>query len=87
VKTLSTHAGAKSYIYQESYGLVRVIPPCNYPFQLALSPLVGAIATGNCVVLKPSELTPHTSSILAKMINDNFPEGYMCVVEGEGDKK
>ncbi|MGF9858259.1 aldehyde dehydrogenase family protein [Priestia endophytica] len=54
MKTLSTHAGAKSYIYQEPYGLVRVIPPCNYPFQLALSPLVGAIATGNCVVLKPS---------------------------------
>jgi aldehyde dehydrogenase (NAD+) len=87
VKTLSTHAGAKSYIYQEPYGLVRVIPPCNYPFQLALSPLVGAIATGNCVVLKSSELTSHTSSILAKMINENLPEEYMRVVEGEVDKK
>lgn len=83
VETPSTHAGAKSYIYQDPYGLALVIAPWNYPFQLAVSPVVGAIAAGNCVVLKPSELTPHTSSLLAKMINENFPEEYMTVVEGE----
>ncbi|WP_182005216.1 aldehyde dehydrogenase [Priestia aryabhattai] len=83
VETPSTHAGAKSYIYQDPYGLALVIAPWNYPFQLAVSPLVGAIAAGNCVVLKPSELTPHTSSLLAKMFNENFPEEYLTVVEGE----
>ncbi|MDF2012440.1 aldehyde dehydrogenase [Priestia megaterium] len=83
VETPSTHAGAKSYIYQDPYGLALVIAPWNYPFQLAVSPVVGAIAAGNCVVLKPSELTPHTSILLAKMFNENFPEEYLTVVEGE----
>ncbi|USL34603.1 aldehyde dehydrogenase [Priestia megaterium] len=83
VETPSTHAGAKSYIYQDPYGLALVIAPWNYPFQLAVSPVVGAIAAGNCVVLKPSELTPHTSGLLAKMFNENFPEEYLTVVEGE----
>ncbi|MEI2379280.1 aldehyde dehydrogenase [Priestia megaterium] len=83
VETPSTHAEAKSYIYQDPYGLALVIAPWNYPFQLAVSPVVGAIAAGNCVVLKPSELTPHTSSLLAKMFNENFPEEYLTVVEGE----
>ncbi|MGG3267488.1 aldehyde dehydrogenase [Priestia aryabhattai] len=83
VETPSSHAGAKSYIYQDPYGLALVIAPWNYPFQLAVSPVVGAIAAGNCVVLKPSELTPHTSSLLAKMFNENFPEEYLTVVEGE----
>ncbi len=83
VETPSTHAEAKSYIYQDPYGLALVIAPWNYPFQLAVSPVVGAIAAGNCVVLKPSELTPHTSSVLAKMFNENFPEEYLTVVEGE----
>ncbi|MBE5098824.1 aldehyde dehydrogenase [Priestia aryabhattai] len=83
VETPSTHSGAKSYIYQDPYGLALVIAPWNYPFQLAVSPVVGAIAAGNCVVLKPSELTPHTSNLLAKMFNENFPEEYLTVVEGE----
>ncbi|MDI3093713.1 aldehyde dehydrogenase [Priestia megaterium] len=83
VETPSTHAGAKSYIYQDPYGLALVIAPWNYPFQLAVSPVVGAIAAGNCVVLKPSELTPHTSSLLSKMFNENFPEEYLTVVEDE----
>ncbi|MFS2172488.1 aldehyde dehydrogenase [Priestia megaterium] len=83
VETPSTHAGAKSYIYQDPYGLALVIAPWNYPFQLAVSPVVGAIAAGNCVVLKPSELTPHMSSLLAKMFNENFPEEHLTVVEGE----
>lgn len=83
VETPSTHAGAASFIVPEPYGSVLVIAPWNYPFQLAINPLVGAIAAGNCAVLKPSELTPHTSSLLATMINENFPEEFLCVVEGE----
>ncbi|TKD68230.1 aldehyde dehydrogenase [Pseudalkalibacillus hwajinpoensis] len=83
VETPSTHAGATSFIVPEPYGSTLVIAPWNYPFQLAVAPLVGAVAAGNSVVLKPSELTPHTSSLLAKMINENFPEELLCVVEGE----
>ncbi|HDR6289186.1 TPA: aldehyde dehydrogenase [Bacillus cereus] len=83
VETPSSHVGSTSYIYPEPFGVALIIAPWNYPFQLALAPLVGAIAAGNCAVLKPSELTPHTSRILAKIINANFPEEYICVVEGE----
>lgn len=83
VETPASHAGAVSFIVPEPYGSALVIAPWNYPFQLAVNPLVGAIAAGNCAVLKPSELTPHTSSLLAKMINENFPEEYLRVVEGE----
>ncbi|KMM35800.1 aldehyde dehydrogenase [Guptibacillus hwajinpoensis] len=83
VETPSTHEGATSFIISEPYGSALVIAPWNYPIQLALAPLAGAIAAGNCAVLKPSELTPHTSSLLAKMINENFSEEYLRVVEGE----
>ncbi|HDR6289654.1 TPA: aldehyde dehydrogenase [Bacillus cereus] len=83
VETPSSHAGSTSYIYPEPFGVALIIAPWNYPFQLALAPLVGAIAAGNCAILKPSELTPYTSRILAKIINANFPEEYICVVEGE----
>lgn len=81
--TPSTHEGAESFILSEPYGSALIIAPWNYPFQLAVNPLAGAIAAGNCAVLKPSELTPRTSGLLAKLINDNFPEKYLRVVEGE----
>ncbi|MEI2663372.1 aldehyde dehydrogenase [Rossellomorea sp. LJF3] len=83
VQTPDTHRGAKSFIYPEPYGSILVIAPWNYPFQLAVAPLVGAIAAGNTAVLKPSELTPNTSSLLASMINDHFQEEHLHVVEGE----
>ncbi|AIF65922.1 aldehyde dehydrogenase (NAD+) [Terribacillus saccharophilus] len=83
VPTAASHEGAKSFIKPEPYGSALVIAPWNYPFQLAVSPLVGAIAGGNTAVLKPSELTPKTSAILSTIINDNFPEEYLSVVEGE----
>lgn len=83
VETPSNPAGSTSYIYPEPLGLTLIIAPWNYPFQLALAPLIGAIAAGNCAVLKPSELTPQTSRMLATIINTNFPEEYLCVVEGE----
>jgi len=74
--------GTKSWIINEPYGVVLNIAPWNYPFQLAIIPLVGAIASGNTVILKPSELTPETSKLLAKMLRELFPEELVAVVEG-----
>lgn len=82
VKTPITHFGSRSYIYSEPYGVTLIISPWNYPFQLAIAPLIGAIAAGNCAVIKPSELTPNTSKVLAKVIKDTFPAFYISVVEG-----
>jgi aldehyde dehydrogenase (NAD+) len=70
------------YIYKEPYGKVLIIAPWNYPFQLALCPLVSAVAAGNQVVLKPSELTPKTSEIIAKIIKKTFPANHVEVIEG-----
>ncbi len=72
VKTPLTHLGSKSIIIPEPYGTVLVIAPWNYPLQLALSPLIGAIAAGNTVVLKPSEYTPAVSAALSKLISSVF---------------
>ncbi|MBD8499881.1 aldehyde dehydrogenase [Paenibacillus arenosi] len=74
---------SSSYIMKEPYGTVLIIGPFNYPFQLLIDPLVGAIATGNCVVLKPSENTPNVAAIVHKMIKETFNEEYIRVVEGE----
>lgn len=70
------------YIYKEPYGKVLVIAPWNYPFQLALCPLISAVAAGNRVVLKPSELTPHTSAIITKIIQKTFHISHVEVFEG-----
>ncbi|MGM0900802.1 MAG: aldehyde dehydrogenase [Bacillota bacterium] len=82
VKTPITHIGSSSYIYPEPYGVTLIIAPWNYPFQLAVAPLIGAIAAGNCAVIKPSELTPTTSEVFAKLISEIFPEEYIAVVQG-----
>ncbi|PAM94837.1 aldehyde dehydrogenase [Flavobacterium sp. IR1] len=70
------------HIYKEPYGNVLVIAPWNYPFQLALCPLISAIAAGNKVTLKPSELTPHTSAIIVEIIEKTFHINHVEVVEG-----
>lgn len=82
VKTPLTHIGSASYIYSEPYGVTLIIAPWNYPFQLAIAPLIGAIAAGNCAVIKPSELTPKTSELLGKIISEIFSEEYITVVQG-----
>ena len=69
-------------IYPEPLGVVLIISPWNYPFQLMISPLVGAIAAGNCAILKPSEIAPHTSGVLAELIHKHFEPAYVAVVEG-----
>ena len=70
------------YIYKEPYGKVLILAPWNYPFQLALCPLISAVAAGNQVVLKPSELTPKTSEIITKIIAKVFDKNHVTVVEG-----
>lgn len=70
------------YIYKEPYGKVLIIAPWNYPFQLALCPLISAVAAGNQVVLKPSELTPKTSEIITKIIEKTFAVNHVKVMQG-----
>ncbi|WP_144471828.1 aldehyde dehydrogenase [Bacillus safensis] len=85
VKTPLTHIGSKSMIIKEPYGSVLIIAPWNYPFQLALSPLVGAISAGNAVILKPSELTPAVSQVISTIMRRVFQEDHAAVVEGGVD--
>lgn len=82
VRTPLVHFGSKSYIYAEPYGTVLIVGPFNYPFQLVLEPLVGAISAGNCAVIKPSEFTPNISKVIIKIIKENFSERYIRVIEG-----
>lgn len=70
------------YIYKEPYGKVLIIAPWNYPYQLALCPLIAAVAAGNQIVIKPSELTPNTSKIISKIISETFDENHVKCVEG-----
>ncbi|MES2762347.1 MAG: aldehyde dehydrogenase [Bacteroidota bacterium] len=77
---------SSDYIYYEPYGKVLIIAPWNYPFQLAICPLVAAVAAGNSVVLKPSELTPHTSAIIAKIIAQSFEKDHVSVEQGDAGK-
>ena len=83
MKTPITHIGSKSTIYAEPYGVVLIIAPWNFPFQLAIAPLIGAIAAGNCAIIKPSELTPKTSEVIAALIQETYAEEYIAVVQGD----
>lgn len=83
VPTSSAMRDAVSTIHPEPYGVALIIAPWNYPFQLAFGPLIGAIAAGNCAVIKPSELTPATSRLINDLIQDIYPEEYIAVMEGE----
>jgi len=73
---------SRNYTVAEPYGSVLIIAPWNYPVQLALMPLVGAIAAGNTAIIKPSELTPHTSAAIAQILGKWFKEEFVAVVEG-----
>lgn len=73
---------AAGKVVSEPLGVVLIMSPWNYPFQLALGPLVSAIAAGNCAIVKPSEITPHTSALLAKLVADTFDNDYVSVIEG-----
>lgn len=82
VKTPLVQFGARSYIRNEPLGNVLIIGPYNYPFQLVIEVLVGAIAAGNTAMIKPSEFTQHTEAIIAQMINTAFDASYIHVVTG-----
>lgn len=86
-KTPIIHFPAKSYIYKEPYGVALIIGPFNYPFQLIISPLIGAISAGNCSIIKPSGNSVNTALLLEKLINENFNEKYIKVVNPLGGKE
>lgn len=73
---------ATSFTVQEPYGVVLILSPWNYPFMLTMEPLIGAIAAGNCAVVKPSAYAPATSAVMRKLLQACFPEEYVFVVEG-----
>jgi aldehyde dehydrogenase (NAD+) len=77
-----TMLGTRSHIQYEPRGICLIISPWNYPFSLATGPLVSALAAGNAVILKPSELTPHVSALLAKMADEIFEKDVVTVCEG-----
>lgn len=82
VRTSLVNFPSISSIRREPYGITLVISPWNYPVLLSLEPLIGALAAGNCVVLKPSNYSPHVSKVLKEMLGEIFPDEYVAVVEG-----
>ena len=76
---------SRACIYKEPYGNTLIISPWNYPFQLAIGPLIGAIAAGNTAVLKPSEHSPATSTLLESLISEHFDQGFLAVMTGEAE--
>ena len=83
VKNDAAQLPGKSYIYKSHYGAVLIIGPYNYPFQLLIEPLIGAISGGNTVILKPSEYAAKTEAIVEKIIKETFDEKYIAVVTGD----
>lgn len=86
-KSPIVYYSSKSYIYKEPYGVTLIIGPFNYPFQLVIAPLIGAISAGNTAIIKPSENSRNIALLLEKLINENFPEGYLRVVNPLGGKE
>ncbi len=84
VSTNLLNLPSSSKIMKEPLGVVLIIGPWNYPLQLLFNPLIGAIAAGNCVVLKPSEFAPATLAIMKKIIEETFAKDYILYVEGDG---
>ena len=75
--------GSRSRVMVEPKGVVLIISPWNFPVNLTFGPLVSAIAAGNCVILKPSEMTPHTSACMKRIVADVFDESEVAVIEGD----
>ena len=75
-------AGTSSEVRYEAKGVVLILSPWNYPFGLAINPLIAAVAAGNCVMLKPSEKTPRTAEFIASLVRDTFEPSEVAVVQG-----
>ncbi|CEJ69142.1 Aldehyde dehydrogenase [Chryseobacterium oranimense G311] len=86
VRTNLANQLGKSRIHSEPLGNVLVIGAWNYPYQLSFSPVIAALAAGNCCILKPSEIAENTMKLMAKLINENFPPEYLYVYEGGIDE-
>ena len=82
VKTSFSNFPAKSFVIPESYGVILIISPWNYPFMLSMSPLVSAIAAGNVAIIKPSEYSQNTSKVIENIISEAFESHYVTVIEG-----
>ena len=80
-----TMLGTKSYIQYEPRGVCLILAPWNYPFSLCAGPLVSALAAGNSVILKPSEFTPHVSSVLKRMAEEVFDAAVVSIFEGDAE--
>lgn len=80
-----TFIGTRAHIIHEPKGVCLIIAPWNYPFNLAIGPLVSCIAAGNTALIKPSELTPNTSALLSKLVSEVFDKDVVTVVEGDAD--
>lgn len=83
VKTPYYLSATSSYITYDALGTILIIGPYNYPFQLIIEPLIGAIAAGNTVMIKPSEFATYTEKILVKLVNNHFDKDYLYVTEGD----
>lgn len=83
VSTPLMMVGTSGKIVAEPYGVALIIAPFNYPVQLVFEPLLGAISGGNCIVVKPSEFTPHVSLVLEKLVAETFDSAFIAVVQGE----
>ncbi len=81
-KTTLANYISNSRIYSEPYGIVLIMSPWNYPFQLTIAPLIGAIAAGNGAVVKPSNYSPNTSKVIELILSEVFPKEYVSVVQG-----
>ncbi|PKN51912.1 MAG: aldehyde dehydrogenase family protein [Deltaproteobacteria bacterium HGW-Deltaproteobacteria-13] len=82
VSTPVIHFLSSSMVHQEPYGVALIIGPWNYPLQLVIAPLIGAMAAGNCALIKPSELAPATSSVIKRIAEAQFNPDYIKVIEG-----
>lgn len=86
-RTPLVHFPAKSYIYPNPHGVVLIMSPWNYPFQLTMSPLVGAIAAGNSIIIKPSKYSPNTNIVLKKIIKECFSIEQVDIVYEDGGRE
>lgn len=82
VRTPLAHFKSRSQIIREPFGTVLIMSPWNYPVNLTLAPLIGAMASGNCAIIKPSNYSPATSEILKNIIEQNFSPNYISVITG-----
>ena len=80
-----TQLGSSSTIHYEPKGVVLIVSPWNFPFNLTIGPLASAVAAGNCVMIKPSENTPHSAALMKKFLAEVFPENEVAVFEGDSN--